>query len=87
MFDLIHGDGAPGRAAGDLTAFDQDRITDACVRCGKCVDACPYEYDVPELADQALAMRRATGQISLRRRLGEVFAQVRVKMAANRRTV
>jgi len=70
MFDLIHGSGAPAdepRAAGDLTVADQDRIVDACVRCGACVEACPYGNDVPALADRALAMRRKTGQLPLRR--------------------
>lgn len=66
MFDLIEADQAAGsRTAGDLVVAEQDRITDACTRCGRCVEACPYGYDVAALADQAWAMRRATGQIPL----------------------
>lgn len=87
MFDLIHFDGAADRTAGDLTVAEQDRITDACVRCGKCVEACPYHYHVPTLADEALAMRRATGQLGLRRRAAEIVAPVWVKLAGGRRTV
>jgi Fe-S oxidoreductase len=70
MFDLIHGrdDTAGARAAGDLTVAEQDRIADACVRCGRCVSDCRFGFDVPALADQALRMRRATGQLSLRQR-------------------
>jgi Fe-S oxidoreductase len=70
MFDLIHGraDATPARSAGDLTVAEQDRIADACVRCGRCVADCRFGFDVPALADQALRMRRATGQLSLRQR-------------------
>lgn len=67
MFDLIHGGRDLPRTAGDLTVVEQDRIVDACVRCGECVASCPFGYDVPALADRALAMRRATGQLPLRR--------------------
>lgn len=69
MFDLIHAVPDPAREAGDLTVADQDRIGDACTRCGLCVPACPYGHDVPGLFDRALAMRRATGQLNWRRRL------------------
>jgi Fe-S oxidoreductase len=69
MFDLIHGPASAGtrdpRTAGDLTVAEQDRIVDACVRCGRCVTDCRFGFDVPALADQALRMRRATGQLSL----------------------
>lgn len=72
MFDLIHGRaGAVAdevRSAGDLTVAEQDRIADACVRCGRCVADCRFGFDVPALADRALLMRRATGQLPLRRR-------------------
>ncbi len=79
MFDLIHAEdgGAVARSAGDLMAFQQDLITDACVRCGRCVTACPYGYDVPELADRALAMRRATGQLGWHRRATDALARWR----------
>ena len=77
MFDLIHALDDPARGAGDLTVAEQDRIGDACVRCGRCVEACGYGYDVPGLADQALAMRRATGQLSWRRRAAERFGGLR----------
>jgi len=72
MFDLIEGfdgDAAGTRSAGDLTVADQDRIADTCTRCGDCVPACGYGYDVPGRFDQALAMRRATGQLPLWRTL------------------
>jgi Fe-S oxidoreductase len=69
MFDLIHGRAAAvaddTRTAGDLTVAEQDRIADACVRCGRCVADCRFGFDVPALADRALRMRRATGQLSL----------------------
>jgi Fe-S oxidoreductase len=56
------------RSAGDLTVAEQDRIADACVRCGRCVADCRFGFDVPALADEALRMRRATGQLSVRQR-------------------
>jgi Fe-S oxidoreductase len=74
MFDLIHVVADPARSAGDLTVAEQDRITDACTRCGRCVEACGYGYDVPALADRGLAMRRATGQLSWRRRATDLLA-------------
>lgn len=88
MFDLIHPrpaevGGSLVRAAGDLMAYEQDLITDACVRCGRCVEACPYGYDVPALAERALAMRRATGQLSWRRRAAELVARLRRRSAGS----
>src|SRR5690606_11914618 len=78
MFDLIHAvvprAGAPERSAGDLVVAEQDRITDACIRCSRCTEACGYGDDVRALADQALARRRATGQIGWRRRGRELIA-------------
>lgn len=85
LFDLIHAvtgaPGAPERAAGDLTVAEQDRVGDSCTRCGQCTAACSYGYDVPSVFDDALAMRRSTGQIGWLRRAGEVVRGVARKPA------
>jgi ferredoxin len=80
MFDLIHGRNitvVEPRTAGDLTTAEQDRITDACTRCGACVPDCPHHIDLPALADEAVAMRRATGQLPLRRLVREWMSRIR----------
>lgn len=86
MFDLIHPAGGGERTAGDLVVAEQDRIVDACIRCGRCVEACPYQYDVPALADRARAMRTVHGQLGWRRQAAFAFRNFREKVQAGRRT-
>ncbi|MEJ7800250.1 MAG: heterodisulfide reductase-related iron-sulfur binding cluster, partial [Ilumatobacter sp.] len=54
----------------------QDRVVDECFQCGRCATECPYKpdlhelaIDVPRLVQRAVAMRRAAGQTSTRRRV------------------
>lgn len=85
LFDLIHAvaaaPGAAERTAGDLTVAEQDRVGDSCTRCDRCTTACRYGYDVPALFDQALAMRRATGQLGWLRRARDLVRGVPRKPA------
>jgi glycerol-3-phosphate dehydrogenase subunit C len=75
LFSLM--DSARGVGAGDLTPAEQDRVTGLCHQCGRCRMECPYTpevhtagIDVPVVIRRSVAMRRATGQMSLRDRLG-----------------
>ena len=74
LFALVD---SAGGGAGDLTPAEQDRVTGLCHQCDQCRIACPYVpelheagIDVPAVVRRSVAMRRATGQIGLRDRLG-----------------
>lgn len=74
LFDLLNArqDQDPGR----LAPAQQDAVAEECFQCGRCVTSCPYspgvhelEVDVPRLVLRLAAMRRATGQVSVRARM------------------
>ncbi len=73
LFDLI--DRHDDRDALRLTPAEQDRVVDECFQCKVCALGCPYvpgqheaAIDFPQLMLRVVAMRRATGQTSLRER-------------------
>ena len=62
--------------AGRLTPAQQDQVIDECFQCKLCYVNCPYipelhewALDFPRLMLRAQAMRHATGQVPLRKRL------------------
>lgn len=66
--------------AGRLTPEQQDQVVDECFQCKLCYVKCPYipgqhewELDFPRLMLRADAMRRANGQVSMRKRLTTQF--------------
>ncbi len=74
LFDMI--DQRDDHDAGRLTSTQQDQVIDECFQCKLCAVSCPYTpgrheraLDFPRLMLRAQAMRHATGQVSLRRRV------------------
>ena len=66
--------------AGRLTPEQQDQVVDECFQCKLCYIKCPYipelhewALDFPRLMLRADAMRRANGQVSLRKRATTEF--------------
>ena len=62
--------------AGRLTPAQQDQVIDECFQCKLCYVNCPYipelhewALDFPRLMLRAQAMRHATGQVTLRKRV------------------
>lgn len=74
LFDYI--DRHQDHDAGRMTPAQQDQVNGECFQCKLCYVNCPYvpgqhefELDFPRLMLRAGAMRRATGQVSLRDKL------------------
>jgi Fe-S oxidoreductase len=74
LFDLI--DQHDGDGARDLMKSEQDQVVDQCFQCKLCYLNCPYtpgqserNVDFPRLMLRASAMRRATGDVPVPRRL------------------
>jgi glycerol-3-phosphate dehydrogenase subunit C len=74
LFELIRRRG--GRDAGLLTPAEQDAVVDSCVQCQLCTVRCPYTpgrselaIDFARLMVRAAAMRTATGEGGVRRRV------------------
>ncbi|MEY4158070.1 MAG: hypothetical protein RL743_565, partial [Actinomycetota bacterium] len=66
--------------AGKLTIAEQDQVVDECFQCKLCYINCPYipgqhewELDFPRLMLRADAMRQATKQVPVRKRLTTTF--------------
>jgi glycerol-3-phosphate dehydrogenase subunit C len=74
LFDFI--DHHDDQDAAKLTTGQQDQVVDECFQCKLCYVNCPYipgqsewELDFPRLMLRADAMRHATNEVSVRRRL------------------